>query len=90
MTIVTTREFRANQSYYLAKALRGEDVILKSRKGKVRLVPAEDEEPKRDVTTEICQAMKDWKEYLETGTSDKFMPAKDLINELRDIQTQGF
>lgn len=87
MTIVTTRDFRANQTKFLDMALRGEHVVLKSRRGSVRLTPVEDEteeeEPKRDVTAEICQAMKDWKEYLETGKSDKFRPLDEFLDELR-------
>ena len=88
MTIVTTRDFRANQTKFLDMALRGEHVVLKSRRGSVRLTPVEDEdeeeEPKRDVTAEICQAMKDWKEYLETGKSDKFVTWEEMMDELRD------
>ena len=92
MTIVTTRDFRANQTKFVDMALRGEHVVLKSRRGNVRLMPVEDEEeeePKRDVTAEICRAMKDWKEYLETGKSDKFRPAEELIYELRNLEAQG-
>ena len=89
MTIVSTRDFRANQTKFVDMALRGEYVVLKSRRGSVRLMPVEDEEkaeePKRDVTAENCQAMKDWKEYLETGKSDKFRPASELIDELRNL-----
>ena len=44
MTIVTTREFRANQSKFLGMARRGEHVILKSRLGSFRLTPEEEEE----------------------------------------------
>ena len=86
MTIVTTRDFRANQTKFLDMALRGEHVVLKSRRGSFRLMPVEDEkeEPKRDVTAEICQAMKDWKEYLETGKSDKFVTWEEMMDELRD------
>jgi len=84
MTIVTTRDFRTNQTKYLDMALRGEQVVLKSRRGSVRLMPVEDEKPKRDVTAEICRGMKHWKEYLETGKSDYFRPAKELLNELRN------
>ena len=88
MTIVSTRDFRANQTKFLDMALRGEHVVLKSRRGSVRLMPVEDEEkaeePKRDVTAEICRGMKHWKEYLETGKSNYFRPAKELLNELRN------
>lgn len=86
MTIVSTRDFRANQTKFLDMALRGEHVVLKSRRGSVRLMPVEEEEeePKRDVTAEICQGMKDWKEYLETGKSDNFVTWEEMMDELRD------
>ena len=88
MTIVSTRDFRANQTKFVDMALRGEHVVLKSRRGSVRLMPVEDEEkaeePKRDVTAEICQAMKDWKEFLDTGKSDKFVSWEEMMDELRD------
>lgn len=84
MTIVSTTDFRANQTKYLSMVDRGEAVILKSRRGSYRLMPAEEEEPKRDVTAEICRGMKDWKEYLETGKSDKFVTWEEMMNELRD------
>ena len=52
----------------------------------VQLMPVEEEEeePKRDVTAEICQGMKDWKEYLETGKSDNFVTWEEMMDELRD------
>ena len=84
MTIVSTTDFRANQSKYLGMVDRGEHVILRSRRGKYRLVPVEDEEPQRDVTAEICQGMKDWKEYIETEKSDKFATWEEMMDELRD------
>lgn len=39
MTIVSASSFRANQSKYIGMAHNGEEVILKSRAGRVRLVP---------------------------------------------------
>lgn len=88
MTIVSTRDFRANQTKYLGMAQQGHDVILRSRQGRFRLTPIEEEEkeeePKRDITAEVCQAMKDWKEYLETGKSDKFVTWEEMMDELRD------
>ena len=47
-------------------------------------VEEEEEEPKRDVTAEICQGMKDGKEYLETGKSDNFVTWEEMMDELRD------
>lgn len=87
MTIVSTREFRANQTKYLGMVDRGEHVILRSRLGRYRLTPVEKDDVLRDVTAEVCQGMKDWKKYLETGKSDKFRPAEQLVNELRNLQS---
>ena len=42
--IVTGRDFRANQSRYISIAHSGEDVILKSRAGSVRLIPVDTKE----------------------------------------------
>lgn len=39
--IVTGRDFRANQSRYISIAHSGEDVILKSRAGYVKLTPVD-------------------------------------------------
>ena len=39
--VVTSRDFRANQSRYIGYAHNGEDVILKSRAGSVRLIPVD-------------------------------------------------
>jgi antitoxin (DNA-binding transcriptional repressor) of toxin-antitoxin stability system len=39
--VVTSRDFRANQSRYIGYAHSGEDVILKSRAGSVRLIPVD-------------------------------------------------
>lgn len=44
--IVTGRDFRANQSRYIGYAHNGEDVILKSRAGSVRLIPVDTGETK--------------------------------------------
>ncbi len=87
MTIVSTTEFRANQTKYLGLVDRGERVILRSRRGNYHLSPATDEdveEAKRDITGEICQGLRDWKEYLDTGKSDKFLTWEEMMDELRD------
>ena len=42
--IVTGRDFRANPSRYISIAHSGEDVILKSRAGSVRLTPVDMDE----------------------------------------------
>ena len=39
--IVTGTDFRANQSRYIGMSHSGEDVILRSRAGSVRLIPVD-------------------------------------------------
>ncbi len=39
MRVVSGRDFRANQSKYITEAHNGEDIIITSRAGDVRLVP---------------------------------------------------
>ena len=46
--IVTSRDFRANQSRYISIAHSGEDVILKSRAGYVKLIPVDTIEEEED------------------------------------------
>ena len=83
MTIVSTKDFRSNQTKYLDMANRGERVILKSRKGNFRLTPvANRKTPKRDITAEICNGLKAWKEYLD-GDTTKMRPLDELIDELQ-------
>ena len=86
MTVVSTSEFRSNQTRYLDMVDNGERVILRSRRGSYRLtpVPAKKKKPMRDITPQVCQAMKEWKQYLETGQSDYFRPARELLDELRN------
>ncbi len=44
MTIITGRQFRANQGKYIDMAHHGEDVVLSSKKGYVRLTPVQNED----------------------------------------------
>ena len=48
MTIITGRQFRANQSKYIRMAHNGERVILSSRAGYAELTPISEEEKKFD------------------------------------------
>ena len=61
MIVISTRDFRANQTRYLDMARRGEDVILKSRDaGSFRLTPVDTEDAvvsKRDLTEELRLAL---------------------------------
>ena len=46
--VITAKDFRANQSKYIDIAHRGEEVILKSRRGSVKLIPVVTENIEKD------------------------------------------
>ena len=85
MTVISVRDFRSRQTHYLQLARSGEHVILRSRQGQFRLTPMSDEESERNVTAEICQGMKDWRDELDGINTGRFRPAEELIDELRNL-----
>ncbi len=83
--IVTSREFRANQSRYIGFAHNGEDVILKSRAGSVRLIPVDTSETKtvsRNLAVELQSALTDIKESMQG--KKKLLSWEELLDELDD------
>lgn len=44
MTVITGTQFRANQGKYIDMAHNGEDVVLSSRKGYIRLTPIQNDD----------------------------------------------
>ena len=84
MIVTSTREFRGNQTKYLDLANRGETVILRSgRNGSFKLVPIETKpasKPKRDLTSELCAALREVKEHIEGKRELKSLD--DLLDEL--------
>lgn len=64
MVIISSREFRANQSKYLKMASNGEDVILKSRgNGNFKIVPLTTDDTlmtRTELEAKINQATKDY------------------------------
>ena len=88
MTVVSTKDFRSRQPHYLRMARNGEHVVLRSRGGFYHLTfeAKEEEEPKRDVTANICQAMKDWKDYLN-GDESKMLSWEEFLNAVQDCSS---
>lgn len=86
MIVISTREFRANQTKFLDMARNGEDVILKSRSsGSFKLAPVENEDTivnKRDLTEELRLALQQVKDHMDGKIQLK--SADTLIDELRD------
>ena len=67
MTIVSARDFRANQGKYFSMVNSGEHVILKSREGNFRLVPVSSSDSISDetqkITDELRGALRELKEF---------------------------
>ena len=92
MTVVSSKEFRARQSHYLRMVRSGEHVVLRSRGGRYRVTfepTTEDSEEEqtdesaRDVTAEICQAMKDWRDYLN-GDETKMLSWEEFLDAVQN------
>lgn len=67
MLVVSTRDFRTNQTKYLKKANAGEHVILKSRTGSFKIVPISSDDivsNKRDLA-ELRGALQEVKDHME-------------------------
>jgi antitoxin (DNA-binding transcriptional repressor) of toxin-antitoxin stability system len=85
MVIVTGRDFRANTAKYVDVALRGEDVVVKSRAGSFRIVPITEDDVvvnKRDLAAELRGALIEAKDSIEGKR--KLNTLDHLINELRN------
>lgn len=82
MQIISTREFRANQTSYLRRIKSGEEIYLKSRLGSFRISPVEETETKQSSPNihSLYESLCEVKSILE-GKS-KGISAEDLLNEL--------
>lgn len=74
MTVVSIRDFRANQSKYLGLAAGGESVILTSRTGSFKIVPITEDDSlisKKEFFARIDEARKSIAEGKGTSVSGK-------------------
>ena len=74
MTVVSIREFRANQSKYLGLAAGGESVILTSRAGSFKIVPVTEDDSlvsKKEFFARVDEARKSIAEGKGTTVSSK-------------------
>lgn len=77
MHIVSAREFRANQTAVLKKALAGESVLLNSRIGTFKILPVTEEDT---LTTRFCKGLEEVKQIREGKL--KGYSVEELLNEL--------
>lgn len=84
MLVISTRDFRANQTKFLDMVNNGEDIVLKSReKGSFKLVPVKEEDViiKRDIMAELKGALQQVKDHMDGKIQLK--SAEALLDELR-------
>ena len=84
MTIVSARDFRANQGKYFSMVNSGEHVILKSREGNFRLVPVSSSDSISDetqkITADLRGALRELKVVI--AGKKKLNTLDSLIDEL--------
>ena len=84
MLVVSTRDFRTNQTKYLNKANAGEHVILKSREGSFRLVPVMPSdsvsENAQNIAEDLRGALRELKDVI--AGKKQLNTLDNLINEL--------
>lgn len=74
MTVISIRDFRANQSKYLDLAAGGESVILTSRAGSFKIVPITEDDSlvsKKEFFARVDEARKSISEGKGTSVSGK-------------------
>jgi antitoxin (DNA-binding transcriptional repressor) of toxin-antitoxin stability system len=83
MMVVSTRDFRTNQTKYLSMAKEGVDVILRSRAGNFKISPINDEDTvvnKSDLEAKLRHALQ---EVIDAKKGKiQLQSAEDLLNEL--------
>ncbi len=77
MEIISARDFRANQTNILTKALNGESILLSSRVGMFKITPVTEEDT---LTTRICRGLKQVK-MIEEGKLPR-RTVQDMLDEL--------
>lgn len=77
MEIVNARDFRANQTSVLKKALQGESVLLTSRIGMFKIVPVSKEDT---LTTRVARGLEQVK-MIQEGKIER-RTIDDMLNEL--------
>lgn len=83
MVVVSTRDFRTNQTRFLNLARAGEHVILRSRAGRFRITPVDADDAadnKRDLIADLRGALHETKEYL--AGKRQMQTLESLIDEL--------
>lgn len=77
MEIISARDFRANQTAILSKAMKGESILLTSRIGTFKITPVTEED---SLTTRICKGLRQVK-MIQEGKLPK-RTIQEMFDEL--------
>lgn len=84
MVVVSTRDFRTNQTKYLNLAKAGEHVVLKSRVGSFRILPEDEDEDTIKTPRELMVELKGALQEVKKAIAGKrvLQSADNLFDEL--------
>ncbi len=77
MEIISARDFRANQTAILSKAMKGESILLTSRIGTFKITPVTEED---SLTARICKGLRQVK-MIQEGKLPK-RTIQEMFDEL--------
>ena len=83
MTVVSTRDFRTNQTKYLNMAQAGEDIILRSRAGSFKITPITEDDSLTSKTTLEASLRHALQEVVDAKKGNlKLKSAEEILSEL--------
>ncbi len=83
MMVVSTRDFRTNQTKYLSMAKEGVDVILRSGAGNFKISPVRDEDTVVNKSALEAKLRHALQEVIDAKKGKiQLQSAEDLLNEL--------
>jgi antitoxin (DNA-binding transcriptional repressor) of toxin-antitoxin stability system len=88
MIIVSGRDFRANQSKYITDAYNGEDVIITSRVGNVRIVPIVSDDiviGRNEISAELAALIDQARADFRNGNSVTLKTPEDIDHYLDSL-----
>lgn len=77
MEVISTRDFRSNQTAILSRVKKGESILLKARIGTFKILPLTEGD---SLTERVCQGLREAKEIIEGKC--KGITLEDALNEL--------
>ena len=84
MMIISTRDFRTNQTKYLNLAKAGEDIVLRSRTGNFKISPVLQDDDILDKEDDMIHRLRHALQEVKDARQGKIklQTAEELLNEL--------